>query len=69
MGSSPGKFRKPIKQEKPSSHFLRAILPSVNEHFQRILHQFILFVLFIYKTKNDMHMSVLVLYVDFNVQT
>ena len=30
-------------------HFLRAILPSVNEHFQRILLPFILYALFKYK--------------------
>ena len=35
--------------EAISGHFLRAMLPSVNEQFQRILLPFILYALFKYK--------------------
>ena len=41
--------------EAISGHFLRTILPSVNEQFQRILPPFILYALFKYKIKKDMH--------------
>ena len=40
-GFSPGKFLKPIKEEKSSLVIFKAILPSVNEQFQRRLLPFI----------------------------
>ena len=53
-------------REAISGHFLRAILPSVNKQFQKILLPFILYALFKYKINKDMHMSVFVLCVDTN---
>ena len=54
--------------EAISGHFLKAILLSVSEQFQRILLPFILYAIFKYKIQKDTHMSVLVLCVDINVQ-
>ena len=66
LGVLPRKILKTNKAgEAISGHFLRAILPSVNEQFKRILLQFLLYALFRYK---DMHITVLVLDVDINVQ-
>ena len=62
MGVLPQKILKTNKAgEAISGHFLRAILPSVNEQFQRILLPFILYALFKYKIQK-------VLCVDINVQ-
>ena len=46
-GSSPLKILKTKKADEAlSGHFVGAILPSVNEEFQRMLLPFILFALF-----------------------
>ena len=48
-GPPPENFEKNKAGEAISGHFLRAILPSVNEQFQGILLPFILYSLFKYK--------------------